>query len=122
MRLCIPTQNDKGLDSAVYGYFGSAPYFIIYETCNKSIDVINNLENSHAHGNCNPLKSFEKNPIDIMITGGIGTRALQKLNAVGVRAYRTDAARVVADVIASFENNNLTEILPGESCGHHNCH
>ncbi|MCK5569510.1 MAG: NifB/NifX family molybdenum-iron cluster-binding protein, partial [Spirochaetes bacterium] len=97
MRICIPAQNSKGLDSIVYGHFGSAPYFIIYDTGDKSIDVINNEDNPHAHGSCNPLISFENKPIDIMVTGGIGTRALQKLNDVGVRAYKPDTARDVAD-------------------------
>ena len=106
----------------MYGHFGSAPYFVIYDTGDKSIDVINNEDTAHAHGNCNPLRSFEKKPIDIMITGGIGARALQKLNAFGVRAYRADTERVVADVIKSFENDKLIEILPGEGCGHHGCH
>jgi predicted Fe-Mo cluster-binding NifX family protein len=122
MRICIPAQNNKGLDSIVYGHFGSAPYFIIYDTDDKSIDVISNMDTPHAHGNCNPLISFEKKPIDIMVTGGIGARALQKLNDVGVSAYRTDTERVAADVITSFENNKLKEILPGEGCGHHGCH
>ena len=122
MRICIPAQNNKGLDSTVYGHFGSAPFFIIYDTGDESIDVIDNMDTPNAHGNCNPLASFEKNPIDIMVTGGIGAGALQKLNDVGVKAYRTDAERIVAEVVTSFENNKLTEILPGEGCGHHGCH
>ena len=122
MRICIPAQNNKGLDSTVYGHFGSAPFFIIYDTGDESIDVIDNMDTPHAHGNCNPLASFEKNPIDIMVTGGIGAGALQKLNDAGVKAYRTDAERIVAEVVTSFENNKLTEILPGEGCGHHGCH
>ena len=121
MRICIPAQNNKGLDSTVYGHFGSAPFFIIYDTGDESIDVIDNMDTPNAHGNCNPLASFEKNPIDIMVTGGIGAGALQKLNDVGVKAYRTDAERIVAEVVTSFENNKLTEILPGEGCGQHGC-
>jgi predicted Fe-Mo cluster-binding NifX family protein len=122
MRICIPAENNNGLSSTVCGHFGSAPYFIIYDTNSKSIDFINNADGKHEHGQCNPLASFANKPIDIMITGGIGARALQKLNAGGVKAYKTTIEQTAADVVKSFECNLLEEITLDNACSHQHHH
>ena len=45
MRICIPTETDMGQEAKVYGHFGSAPYFTIYDTEEMT------LENAcHQHG------------------------------------------------------------------------
>ncbi|MFC1504211.1 NifB/NifX family molybdenum-iron cluster-binding protein [Spirochaetota bacterium] len=121
MKICIPTKKDNGLNSIVYGHFGSAPCFVVYDTTNKDIKAINNMNERHAHGQCNPLLSFKDNPIDIMITGGIGMRALQKLNVIGVKAFKTNTEQTVSDVIDSYNTNKLKELTLDDSCMHHNC-
>ncbi len=119
MRICIPAENNNGLNSDMCAHFGSAPYFIIYDTENKSLDSINNLDDTHEHGQCNPLASFINKPIDVMITGGIGARALQKLNAGGVKAFKIESDRTIDDVIKSFESNLLKEITLDNACSQH---
>lgn len=119
MRICIPTENDNGLQSIVCGHFGSAPYFIIYDTENKNIEVINNRNEHHQHGQCNLLSSFTRTPIDMLVTGGIGMRALEQLNAGGIRAYRTTTEKTVSDVIARQAENSLPEITLDNACLHH---
>lgn len=119
MRICIPTENDNGLQSIVYGHFGSAPYFVIYDTENKNIEVINNRNEHHQHGQCNPLSSFTRTLIDMLVTGGIGMRALEQLNAGGIRAYRTTTEKTVSDVIARQAENSLPEITLDNACSHH---
>ena len=119
MRICIPTENNNGLQSVVYGHFGSAPYFIIYDTENKNIEVINNRDEHHEHGQCNPLLAFSRTPIDMLVTGGIGLRALEKLNAGGIRAFRTTIEKTVSDVIARYDENSLPEITLNDACSHH---
>jgi len=32
MKVCFPVQKDNGIDSTVYGHFGSAPAFVIVDT------------------------------------------------------------------------------------------
>jgi hypothetical protein len=32
MKICIPTETNEGKSAAVYGHFGSAPYFTIIDT------------------------------------------------------------------------------------------
>ena len=56
MKICFPVESDKGLDSEVFGHFGSAPIFVVFDTETKSTDTINNqdLVSSQA---CNVVQS-----------------------------------------------------------------
>ncbi|MDO9566683.1 MAG: NifB/NifX family molybdenum-iron cluster-binding protein [Candidatus Desulfaltia sp.] len=47
MKVCVPTQEDKGINSLAYGHFGSAPYFIIRDTDQgETKSIINNKHES----------------------------------------------------------------------------
>ena len=59
MKICFPVESDKGLDSEVFGHFGSAPIFVVIDTEANSIDTINNQDLGHAHGMCSPLKTLD---------------------------------------------------------------
>lgn len=118
MKICIPTENDNALKSIVYNHFGSSPYFVIFNTQNNELKVINNCNKEHIHGACNPLASFENDKIDILITEGIGYRALLKLNLAGVKVYKTNSEKNVEDIIKSFKNNRLSEMTMNDACRH----
>jgi hypothetical protein len=47
MKVCFPVSKVGGMDSKVYGHFGSAPAFIVVDTANNSITTI---KNGHDHG------------------------------------------------------------------------
>ena len=55
MKLCIPVIEDKGTDSKICNHFGSAPFFVIYDTEAKSTVFVANLNQHHSHGTCHPL-------------------------------------------------------------------
>ena len=46
MKICIPTETNQGNTAQVYGHFGSAPYFTIYDTEAKSLEVVDNAVSS----------------------------------------------------------------------------
>ena len=118
MKLCFPVESDKGLDSEVFGHFGSAPIFVVFDTEVKSIDTIKNLDLSHAHGMCSPLKALGGKMIDSIVVGGIGAGALNKLNGMGIEVYK--ALKVtVRDNIELFDNNTMPEITVEHACFRH---
>lgn len=119
MKLCIPSTENSGIDSPVYGHFGSAPFFIIYNTEEDSIISVNNGDSVHEHGQCNPLAAFKQTPIDAMVTGGIGMRAINKLNAAGVAVYKSVTGKTVKDIIEDYKNNNLEVLSLEDACSHH---
>ena len=121
MRLCIPTETENGKSAQVYGHFGSAPFFTIYDTEKDVVEVIKNDNEHHAHGMCHPMSAITGKEIDAVVCGGMGARAVMNLNAGGVKAYRAIQG-TVADVAGQFSKGGLEEITIDNSCMKHDCH
>lgn len=121
MKICLPTIGKKGLGEKVYNHFGSAPYFTIYDTDTKKIEIIKNDNEHHSHGACQPLNSIAKYNIDIIMTNGMGARAVQMLNTGGIKVFKLDGD-TVADAIKKYQDNKLEELTIENSCSQHNCH
>ncbi len=119
MKICVPTRDSEGLDSGVYGHFGSAPYFLVYDTESDDHQVLDNAGRVHEHGRCNPLAAFARSPIDVLLTAGIGAGALLRLNEAGIKAFRCATEGSASEAIRSFRSGSLHEISPEEGCGHH---
>jgi predicted Fe-Mo cluster-binding NifX family protein len=121
MRICIPTETNEGKAATVYGHFGSAPYFTIYDINNDTIDIIDNTTAHHAHGTCQPLRALAGKHVDAVVTGGMGARAVMMLNEGGIKTYRAIAGSV-ADVIKHYKEGQLEEITVNNACASHGCH
>lgn len=120
MKVCIPVEEDKGLDSAAYGHFGTAPFFLIYNTDNGEMKVIKNGDLNHEHGMCQPLKALNGEMVDAILVGGIGAGALMKLNHQGIRVYNA-ANETASKNIELLKGGMLKEFSVENSCNHHNC-
>jgi predicted Fe-Mo cluster-binding NifX family protein len=86
MKVGFAVQFNEGLESMVYGHFGSAPAFIIVDTDLKQVSAVDNNNAHHVHGACNPVMALGGNNIDAMVVGGM-PGAIMKLNAMGVKVY-----------------------------------
>jgi predicted Fe-Mo cluster-binding NifX family protein len=120
MRVCIPTETAEGLAAQVYGHFGSAPYFTIYDGEKDSVEVIENAGQHHSHGMCQPLQALEGRTIDAVVCGGMGARAVLMLNQGGIRAFRAHAGSV-EQVINSYKEGRLEELTIENACTSHSC-
>jgi len=118
MRICIPASDERGLDSTSFGHFGSAPFFVIHDTDVGSTEVIRNENQHHGHGGCQPLLALEGKPLDALIAGGIGRRAIARLNGGGTRVYRA-LAGTIADNVAKLEAGGLEEFTAETACAGH---
>jgi predicted Fe-Mo cluster-binding NifX family protein len=123
MKIAFPTQQDNGLESPVYGHFGSAPYFIIVDLKSKTHESVSNQNLNHSHGNCQPLVALGGNPVDAVVVGGIGGGALMKLQAAGITTYRA-AAGSISENLNLIGAGKLPEFTRDQTCiGHdHNGH
>jgi len=121
MKICIPIIKEERLKSKVNAHFGSAPYFLIYNTTSEGFEVINNSDSNHMHGMCHPLKALDKSNIDAVVCGGMGARAVQKLNEDDIKAYRADGG-TVEEIIERYKKGKLEEITIKNACVDHNCH
>jgi predicted Fe-Mo cluster-binding NifX family protein len=118
MKVGFAVQLNEGLESTVYGHFGSAPAFIIVDTDLKQVSAVDNTNAHHVHGACNPIMALGGNSIDAMVVGGIGPGAITKLNAMGVKVYRAGAP-TVNENIALLGANQLQELSMNDSCQQH---
>ncbi|MFA5035523.1 MAG: NifB/NifX family molybdenum-iron cluster-binding protein [Candidatus Margulisiibacteriota bacterium] len=121
MKICIPTKTNKGKEALVHDHFGSAPFFTIYDTENDSIKTIGNAEEHHSHGMCQPMSHLTGENIEVVVCGGMGARAVQKLNDGGIKAYKVIPG-TVAEVISQFTKGGLEEITLAGACDQHHCH
>jgi predicted Fe-Mo cluster-binding NifX family protein len=118
MKVGFAVELNEGLESAVYGHFGSAPAFVIVDTDLKQVSAVDNTNAHHVHGACNPIMALGGNAVDAMVVGGIGAGAIMKLNAMGVKVYRAGAPTVNENV-ALLSANKLQELSMNDSCQQH---
>jgi len=121
MKLCIPTATKDGQDAQVYEHFGSAPYFTICDTVKNTIEILDNANQHHSHGMCQPMSALVGKGIDVVVTGGMGARAVQKLNEGGIKAYRA-VPGTVANIVDQFAKGELRELTTENACTQHGCH
>ncbi|SDK91431.1 NifB/NifX family molybdenum-iron cluster-binding protein [Natronincola ferrireducens] len=120
MKVCIPVQENEGLDSIIYNHFGSAPFFLIYDLDREEIKTIENKDLHHAHGMCQPLKALGGETVDAILVGGIGGGALMKLNNQGIKVYKAINGTVLQNIVM-LKDNKLIEFSMNNSCNHHDC-
>lgn len=118
MKICFPVSEAKGVESEVYGHFGSAPAFLVIETESDTITMVNNKDQHHAHGACNPLKALNNQHVAAIIVGGIGAGALTKLNQLGIKVFQSQAP-TVKENITILKNKSLPEFSTSHCCSGH---
>ncbi len=118
MKICFPVQKDEGMRSTVYNHFGSAPIFMVIDTATNGIASINNRDQHHTHGACNPMKALDNQQVDAIVVGGIGAGALTRLNQMGIKVHRSQA-ETIAENMALLTARNLPELSLQGCCGGH---
>jgi len=118
MKICFPVQQDAGLESVVYDHFGSAPVFLVVDDQDGAISAINNRDQHHAKGACNPLKALDRHPVDAVVVGGIGAGALSRLGSAGIGVYRASPG-TVRENLGLFRDGALPAFTLQRACAGH---
>jgi predicted Fe-Mo cluster-binding NifX family protein len=116
VKIAIPVTESDGLGSEIYDHFGSAPYFAIIESDDRTVQLISNANAEHKHGACSPMMALASKHIDAVIVKGIGRNAFIKLHSAGIRVYTSDASTVgiamdklVSGELEEFDVNRTCE-------------
>jgi predicted Fe-Mo cluster-binding NifX family protein len=115
MRIAIPVSGTRGMDEAVHGHFGHAPYFAIVETTDGSVHCVANGNAGHEHGQCNPMATLAGERVDALVVQGIGAGAIGGLQRLGITVYRSTAPTVSA-ALAELQAGTLPQVGPMGSC------
>ena len=118
MKLCIPVAGNEGMNSVVFGHFGSAPVFAVHDTDAGTTVFLDNAQAQHEHGACNPLWALGNEKVDAILVGGIGARAIARLNEGGIRVYRA-VPGPLNDALKAWSEGRLEEVTVEGACAHH---
>jgi Uncharacterized conserved protein len=125
MKICIPTLGERGLNEQVSEHFGSAPYFTVIDLDSYGVEIINNQNQHHDHGQCNPIGSLTGKGINSVICGGMGQGALELLNSDGIKVYLGNG-NTVKTMVDEYKRGNFKELTADSACGGHDhghgCH
>jgi len=118
MKVCVPTEHLQGMESSVFGHFGSAPGFVIVDLDTMQVEEVKNGDQHHAHGMCQPLKALGGRKVDSIIVAGIGLGALNKLLAEGIAVYRA-VEGTVSQNVKMIQEGKLPQFSPQFTCKGH---
>lgn len=118
MKLCVPVQDNNGLDSQVSLHFGSAPFFLILDSETTQFETVKNNNEHHAHGMCHPVEAPNGASVDAVVVGGIGRRAIEGLNSAGITVYLGTEGSV-QHILDAVINNTLEEMAADGACAGH---
>jgi len=122
VRIAVSADTRNGLDSIVATHFGRCPFFVLIDVEDgkvKSHSVIDNpFYATHEPGQVPQFVSQQG--ADVMLTGGMGGRAVQFFQQAGVQAV-TGASGTVRAALESYLRGDLTGSAPcaeSEAHGH----
>jgi predicted Fe-Mo cluster-binding NifX family protein len=118
MKVCFPVQTNEGIESTVFGHFGSAPLFVLVDTTANTIAPMINADQHHSQGACSPIKALGSQRVDAVVVGGIGGGALGKLNQLGIKVYRAQAGTIASN-LELFTSGELPEYSAQSCCSGH---
>jgi predicted Fe-Mo cluster-binding NifX family protein len=126
MKICFPAETLQGMNSVVYGHFGSAPGFVIVDTKDMNVEEIQNGDLHHEHGMCQPLKALGGKTVNAVVVAAIGMGALRGLLAQGITVYRAAEGTVRQNIdliqqqqLPQFEAKFTCAGHAGGGCAHH---
>jgi len=108
MRVAVPSVDDRGLESEISPHFGRAPYYTLVDIENGEVAGYKVVEcpfSEHGPGDIpNFLKSLG---VDVIIAYGMGRRAQDFFDSLGIRVV-TGAYGRVGDAVKGFLAGSLS--------------
>jgi predicted Fe-Mo cluster-binding NifX family protein len=117
MKICIPTNGDKGLDDSVGEHFGRVPTYTIIDIDTNEVKVIPNVSH-HMGGQGYPPELLSREGVNVMVCRGLGRRAISMFEEIGIDVY-IGASGSVKDAVDAFKQGKLQRAGIGDACGQH---
>ncbi len=124
MRIAITAEDNNGLDSKVSSHFGHTAYFILIDADGNEVKSVTGIANpfSGSHGCGQVGKFLAEQGAQVMLSGGMGQRAIQALQEYGIVAV-TGAAGNVHEALQQYLASELRGAMPCREEGSHGrCH
>lgn len=121
MKIAVTAATEAGLDAPVAGHFGHAPHFVLVEVDGGSITASHGLANPFLAGHQpGEIPAFiRSHGADVILSGGMGVRALRIFEQVGITAA-TGASGTVRQAVTDYLHGTLAGASPcADSVQHH---
>ena len=118
MRICIPTEDDRGLDAALSGHYGRAPYFTLIDTETEDVKSVPNPgchERHHHDRDCHHIDILRAHGVEAVIGDHVGHRAAEGLRAAGIEVWCSPST-VARDALHAFRQGALAPLPVGAGC------
>lgn len=113
MKIAISAEGPT-LQDVVDPRFGRAAGFVIYDTETKAFEYIDNgtAQTAAQGAGLMAVETVVEAGVKVVLSGYIGPKALEALQAVGLGTVQDMDNRTVGDVIDEFEAGRLTVLYP----------
>jgi len=116
MKICIPTQDDRGMESRLFDHFGSAPFFAMVNVDNGRLDVVNNLESDPGSHSCHNVDRLTAHDVDVVVCKGVGRRAFAALNLAGIDVWSPEQG-TVGEILEAVRAGQVRRLTADDACG-----
>ena len=115
----IVTSSGKGIGAEMDARFGRAKFFIVVDMETGETETVDNSINMNAlqGAGIQAAETASKLGAECIITGNLGPKASQALNAAGIKTFQCSGG-TVEEAIQKFKNNELTPLDMPNVGGH----
>ncbi len=120
VRVAIAAEDDRGLEGIAAHHFGRCPYYVFVDVAGEQIQKVEVLPNpSYENHQPGVVPAFiHQQGAEMMISGGMGQRAIALFHRYGIQAY-TGAAGTVRRVLESALGGALQDAAPCQGHDEH---
>ena len=120
MRVAVSADDTNGLDSVVSPHFGRCPYYVFVDLEGQEVKQVsaeaNPFYDQHAPGQVPTF--IRQQDVDVMLTGGMGMRAIGFFEQYGVQPV-TGASGTVRHALEQFLGGRLQGAEPCRESSQH---
>jgi predicted Fe-Mo cluster-binding NifX family protein len=123
MRIAVSVDNNDGLDSVVSPHFGRCPHYILVDMVGQEIRNVSAIDNPY-YGRHQPgqVPAFiNRHSVNVMLTGGMGRRAVAFFQQFGIEAV-TGASGTVRQSLERYLDGALRGAEPCKESQKHAQH
>ena len=118
-KIAIPIIEAKGRETIPGGHFGRSPsFYIVNDVDDESKDELLSNSSNHFGGKGLPADVLQQAGVDVIITTGMGMRAIRLLEEKGIAVYSTEM-EPISTILAKYKEGTLNVMSEGCSDAQH---
>ena len=118
MKIIFASEDNQGLQGMLSAHFGRCPYYTMVDIDEDKVTKITVVDNPYFDNHLpGAVPQFIKEQgAQVMIAGGMGPRALQLFEQIGIEAVTTNVPGNLEEILTSFLRGDITG---ASGCNHH---